>query len=334
MSMNTATAGTRVAVMGAGAVGSYFGGMLARGGAKVTLIARAAHAEAIRRDGLKIDAVTFQERVPVEAATDAAGARGAEFVLFCVKTLNNEEAARELAPHLSPGAVVVSLQNGVDNVERIRAASGIDAVPSVVYVAVAMPEPGRVKHSGRGDLIVGELRGNTHASAGAQGVSSRAERVAALFAAAGVPCKVSANIEADLWTKLIMNCAGNAVSALARSSYGRAAREPKSRELMGRVIEETVAVARAAGVSFPPVDLVETGLKLAETLGEATSSTAQDIARGKRTEIGSLNGYVMRRGAELGIPTPVNAVLDALVTLLEQTAAEALERAQRAGGAK
>lgn len=322
MSRNGSIAGTRVAVMGAGAVGSYFGGMLARAGAKVTLIARSANAEAIRRDELKIDAVTFQERVKVDVATDATGARGAEYVLFSVKTLSNEEAARELAPNLAKGAVVVSLQNGVDNVERIRAAAGIDALPSVVYVAAAMPEPGRVKHSGRGDLIVGERRGS------AAGDSSRAERVAALFAGAGVQCKVSANIEADLWIKLIMNCAGNAVSALGRSSYGRAAREPKSRELMSRVIEETVAVARAAGVNLPRVNLVETGLKLAETLGDATSSTAQDIARGRKTEIGSLNGYVVRRGAELGIATPVNATLDALVTLLEHTAAEAVERAE------
>jgi 2-dehydropantoate 2-reductase len=324
-----AIAGTRVAVMGAGAVGSYFGGMLARAGAKVTLIGRAAHAEAIRRDGgLFIDSVAFQERVALEAATDASGVKGAEFVLFCVKTVNNEEAAKELKPHLAPGAVVMSLQNGVDNVERIREAAGIDALPLVVYVAAAMPEPGRVKHSGRGDLIAGELKGSAHGPA-------RAERVAALFAGAGVPCRVSANIETDLWIKLVMNCAGNAVSALARSSYGRAAKEPKTRELMRRTIEETVAVARALGVSLPNVDLVETGLKLAETLGDATSSTAQDIARGKRTEIASLNGYVMRRGAELKIATPVNTALDGLVTLLEQSAArEILEAHVPTGGTR
>lgn len=340
MSTNRSIAGTRVAVMGAGAVGSYFGGMLARAGAKVTLIARAAHAEAIRRDGLFIDSVAFQERVAVEAATDASGARDAGFVLFCVKTLDNEEAARALAAHLAAGAIVVSLQNGVDNVERIRAAAGIDALPSVVYVAAAM-QPGRVKHSGRGDLIVGELRGSAQATSTAGPAGQRAERVSALFAAAGVQCKVSGNIEGDLWTKLIMNCAGNAVTALGRASYGRAAKEPKTREVMSRLIEETVAVARAAGVNLPNVNLVETGLKLAETLGDATSSTAQDIARGKRTEIGSLNGYVVRRGLELGVATPVNTTLDALVTLLEQSAAReivekqgAAEATRRAGGAQ
>lgn len=300
--------------MGAGAVGSYFGGMLTRAGARVTLIARPAHVGAIRANGLFIDSVKFQERISIGASAEVSSARDAEIILFCVKALDTEDAARALAPHLAPGAIVVSLQNGVDNVARIRAASGIDALPSVVYVAASMSEPGRVKHSGRGDLVVGELPGSTH--------TSRAECVARLFSAADVPCRISANIEADLWTKLIMNCAGNAVTALARTSYGRAARDPKTREVMRRVIEETVAVARGLGVRLPDVDLVETSLKLAETLGEATSSTAQDIARGKRTEIGSLNGYVVKRGAELGIPTPANLTLDALVSLLEQVAAQ------------
>jgi 2-dehydropantoate 2-reductase len=292
--------------------------MLARAGVRVTLIARPAHVEAIRRDGLFLDCISFQERVPVEASTEVSAARDAEFVLLCVKTLDTEDAVRALKPNLAPGAIVISLQNGVDNVERIRAAAGIDALPSVVYVAASMPEPGRVKHAGRGDLVIGEFP--NHVPAGS--VQPRTERVAELFVSAGVPCRISANIEADLWTKLIMNCAGNAVSALARTNYGRAARDADTRELMSKVIAETMAVARGLGVTLPDADLVGAGLKLAEVLGEAISSTAQDIARGKHTEIGSLNGYVVRRGAELGIATPVNFTLYALVSLLEQNAAK------------
>jgi len=311
--------GSRVAVMGAGAVGSYFGGMLARAGAQVTLIARAAHAEAIRAGGLFMDTVTFQERVAVATATDPSGARDAEFVLFCVKTLDTEEAARSLAPQLAPGAIVVSLQNGVDNVVRIRSASGIDALPAVVYVAAALQAPGWVKHSGRGDLIIGELSGNAHASASHP---ARTERVAALFSGAGVQCKISANIEADLWSKMVMNCAGNPVTAIAQTSYGQAARNPDTREVMREVIREAVAVARALRVRLPETDLAEAGLKLAENLGDATSSTAQDLARGKLTEIDSLNGYIVRRGAELGIATPVNFTLHALVKMIEQSTAK------------
>ncbi|MGA8221003.1 MAG: 2-dehydropantoate 2-reductase [Candidatus Acidiferrales bacterium] len=312
---NSLNSSPRVAVLGAGAVGSYFGGMLARAGVDVTLIARPAHVEAIRRNGLFLDTVTFQEHVSVAASTDVSAARDADFVLFCVKTLDTEDAARSLAPHLAPTATVVSLQNGVDNVPRIRAASGIDALPAVVYVAAALPEPGHVKHSGRGELIVGEFAGAAHAS---PQQPPRAERFAALWAAAGVPCRLSPNIEVDLWTKMVMNCAGNAITAIAQTSFGNAARNAQTREVMRMVIDEAVAVGRAAGVQLPEAGWVEKGIKNAEGLGDATSSMAQDIARGKRTEIDSLNGYIVRRGTVLGVPVPVNSTLFALVKLIEE----------------
>jgi 2-dehydropantoate 2-reductase len=304
--------------MGAGAVGSYFGGMLARAGVHVTLIGRPAHVEAIRSDGLFLDTVSFQEHVRVAASTDPAAARGADFVLFCVKTHNTDEVSRSLAPHLAPSAIVVSLQNGVDNAGRICAVSGIEALPAVVYIAVALPEPGHVKHSGRGELIVGELPGSRTVSSAQL---PRTERVASLFTGTGVACRVSANIESDLWVKMIMNCAGNAVSAIAQTSYGHAVHQQGAREVMSRAIEETVRVARASGVQLPEVDFVRTGLQFIERMGNATSSTAQDIARGKHTEIDSLNGYIVRRGAELGVPTPVSLTLHALVKLLEESAA-------------
>src|SRR5713101_7920034 len=123
----------RFAVMGAGAVGCYFGGMLARAGSPVTLIGRRAHVEAIAREGLFINSIHFQERVEVAASTQPDTARDAAIILFCVKTLDTEEAARALKPYVFPGALVLSLQNGVDNAERIRSASGIDALPTVVY---------------------------------------------------------------------------------------------------------------------------------------------------------------------------------------------------------
>src|ERR1700736_4097654 len=150
-----------IAVMGAGAVGCYFGGMLARAGAPVTLIGRPNHVEAINRDGLFIHSPHFQQHIPVAASTEVAAAGTAQVVLLCVKTPDTEEAARSLAPHLQRGAAAVSLQNGVDNIERIRSAANIDAIAAVVYVAVEMTGPGRVKHTGRGDLIVGDLPGRT-----------------------------------------------------------------------------------------------------------------------------------------------------------------------------
>lgn len=307
----------RFAVMGAGAVGCYFGGMLARAGAPVTLIGRRLHVEAMTRNGLCLESIHFQQQIPVSAFTDAQPACQAEVVLLCVKTLDTEEAAKALAPHLASGAVVVSLQNGVDNVERIRSVAKIEAIPAVVYVAAEMTAPGCVKHTGSGHLIIGDLS----ASDGKEkSLRPRLEALAGRFARAGVPCRVSENIEADLWTKLIMNCAYNAVSALSRARYAGMVSNPWARAVMRQVIEETVAVARAADVRLPDIDMVEAGWRLAETMPGAISSTAQDLARGKRTEIDSLNGYVARRGAELGVETPVNRTLHALVKLLEEGA--------------
>jgi 2-dehydropantoate 2-reductase len=308
----------RVAVMGAGAVGSYFGGVLARAGVPVTMIARGAYVEAVRRDGLVLDTVSFQERVVVEASSEPSAVRDADVVLFCVKGQDNEATARAIAPHLSADAIVVSLQNGVDNVERIRAASGIDALPAVVYVAVAMPEPGHVRHSGRGDLVVGEF---AKRSVGAESQPTPAEQIAALFASAKVRCRISSDILADMWLKFITNCGANAVSAIAQASYGEIARYEESRELMSRVVEESIAVGRAAGVHMPEAGFTEKWLENLGKFGDAFSSTAQDLARGKRTEIESLNGYIVRRGAELGVATPSNFALYAMVKVLEDKAA-------------
>jgi 2-dehydropantoate 2-reductase len=140
-----------------------------------------------------------------------------------------------------------------------------------------------------------------------------------MFTSAGVPCRVADNIAGELWTKMIINCAYNAISALGRAQYGRLVSNPWTRELMKQVTEEAVAIARAAGVRLPETDMVQAVWKLADTMSRATSSTAQDIARGNRTEIDSLNGYLVRRGAQLGVTTPANQTLHALVKLLEES---------------
>ena len=300
----------RIAVMGAGAVGCYFGGMLARAGAPVTLIGRARPVEAIQRDGLFLQSQHFRQQISIGASSDVSAARDADIVLFCVKTYDTEEAAQTLASHLRSDALVLSLQNGVDNVERIRSAAKIDVIPAVVYVAVAISEPGRIRHSGRGDLIIGELPESVR--------QHELSAIAAIFERAAIPCRISENIEADLWTKMIINCAYNAISALGRSQYGPIVQNPWARGVMTQVTEEAIAVACAAGVRLPE-GVVEAVLKLVETMSGATSSTAQDIARGSRTEIDSLNGYVVRLGARLGVSTPVNQTLHGLVKLLEES---------------
>jgi 2-dehydropantoate 2-reductase len=305
----------RIAVLGAGAVGCYFGGMLARAGFPVVLIARPARAAAIQRDGLFLDSIAFQETVPVAASSEIEAASDADIVLFCVKSVDNDHAARSLAPVLRSGATVICLQNGVDNAERIRAASGIAPLASVVYVASEMIGEATIKHTGRGELIIGDQLSEDKSGAAR---ADELTRITQAFTSAGVPCRISDNITGDLWTKLIMNCAYNAISALSRARYGRIPAEPAAREVIRGAVEEVLAVGRAAGVRFPERDFVQAAIDLGPTMPTALSSTAQDILRGKRTEIDSLNGFIARKGSQLGIPTPVNQTLHALVKLLEQ----------------
>lgn len=203
----------------------------------------------------------------------------------------------------------MSLQNGVDNVERIYSATKIQAIPTAVYVGCAMTEPGHVKHTGRGDLIMGHV---PHLAA------SDLDAIAAMFVSAGVPCRVSEDVRPELWTKMTMNCAYNAISALTRARYGHIATTGWTRDLMGRIIQEVVAVARAARISLNQDALIDAAIQLGHAMPEAISSTAQDISRGKLTEIDSLNGYIVRQGAEFGVATPVNQTLHALVKMLEE----------------
>jgi len=302
----------RVAVVGAGAVGGYFGGMLARAGARVTLIGRPVHVDVWTREGLFVDSVNFQESIPVAASTELAAAGDADLVLFCVKTLDTEETARQLARHVRGDTLIVSLQNGVDNVERMRAAVALDPIAAAVYVASSMPGPGRIKHGGRGDLLIGDLPGRSDSRRDAA-----VARVAAWFEAAGVPCRISPGIEVDLWIKLITNVALNAISAVAHATYGEIVAIPESRETVRQLVNECVAVARTGGVGLPEIDFVQMVWSFAEKFDRVYSSTAQDLERGKRTEIDTLNGFVVRRGADLKVPTPVNQALFALVKLRE-----------------
>ncbi|MGE3927160.1 MAG: ketopantoate reductase family protein, partial [Lautropia sp.] len=154
----TAAAPPVTAVFGAGAVGCYFGARLAEAGVPVTLIGRPAHVAAIKAEGLAFESGGATRRVPIRATSDAAeGLAGAQFVMFCVKTLDTESAARQIAPLLAPGATVLSMQNGVDNAERMRSAAAVDAMAAVVYVGASMPGPGHQRHAGRGDRVIGEV---------------------------------------------------------------------------------------------------------------------------------------------------------------------------------
>jgi len=299
----------RIAVVGAGAVGGYFGGMFARAGAPIVFVGRKHFADAIESKGLVLDRSHGQERIRIEATTDIGAVRDCSLILFCVKANDTSATAAQMAPFVKPDSIVVCLQNGVDNANKVRAATNVVAIPAAVYVAVSVPEPSRVKHLARGDLIIGPP-------------SKKTTEVAKVFERAGIPCRISENIEGELWVKLLRNCALNAISALGRVHYGEIAQNANAKQLMQNVVDEVLAVAVAARVVMPDIHDRESGMAaamdLAMQMADAFSSTAQDLNRGRPTEIDALNGYVARRGAELGVPVPVNHALFTLIKLAEQ----------------
>jgi 2-dehydropantoate 2-reductase len=296
-----------VVFVGAGAVGSYYGGMLARAGVPVTLIARPAHVAAINKDGLVLDTTTFKETVRVNASADMSAVAGADLVLLCVKTLDTVSVAREAKALMQPGALMISMQNGVDNAERIADELGFDVVSAAVYVAAAVPKPGYLKHSGRGDLVIG-----------GPFPESALQPIASMFEGAGIPCRISASVMQEMWIKFIINCSYNALSALTGCNYGTLVAEPEIITIMMALTEECVAVANAKNIPLNLADMKERVGNLGPVMPETYSSTQQDLARGKKTEIDSLNGYIVAQGTRYGIPTPMNAAMHSLVRLRER----------------
>jgi len=292
----------KIAVMGAGAVGCYYGAMLARAGHDVMLIGRPQHVEAIKRQGLRLETQTFDERIRVSASTEASAVQGAQLVLFCVKSTDTESGAAAIKPHLATDALVLSLQNGVDNADRLRALLPQEVIAAAVYIGVEMAGPGHVRHHGRGELVIEASKAN--------------DEVARVLVAAGVPTDISDNVRGALWVKLIANCAYNALSAIAQLPYGRLVKGEGITAAMRDLVDECVTVAKADGVTLPG-DVDAAVRKIAETVPGQYSSTAQDLARGKRSEIDHLNGLIVRRGEALGVATPANRLLHAIVKLIE-----------------
>ena len=304
--MTSQTRPLSIAVMGAGSVGCYFGALLARAGHQVTLIGRPSHVQAIAQHGLRLQTATEDVQIAIAASTDAVSVAGADVVLFCVKSTDTEAAAAQIKPHLAPHAQVLSLQNGVDNDERLRKVLGVQPVAAtVVYVATGMAGAGHVRHFGRGELVIAPC--------------SLGDDIARQFSAAGIPTEVSDSVRAALWQKLIINCVYNALSALTQQPYGWLVAQPGAAAVMQDIAAECKAVASAEGVSLP-AEVDAAVAAIARTMPGQLSSTAQDLARGKPTEIDHLNGYVVQRGQALGIATPANRMLQLLVQMKQASA--------------
>jgi len=299
-----------VAVVGAGAVGSYFGGLLARAGYDVTLIARQDHVKAIQENGLYMECQSFQERVSVKASTEYQAIKNADLVLFCVKSPDTESVAKEIKPYLSKDSIILSLQNGVDNAERIRAVLLNPVYPAVVYVATGMAGPGHVKHFGRGELVIGDLDGK-------EDCFEQLTLVQEFLNKGNVPCSISKNIKHDMWLKLLVNCSYNAISGIGQIEYGQMIQSTHINDLIEQITKEFLAVAEKEGIHISTEQVILANAQIAKTMTKQKSSTAQDLMKCKKTEIDFLNGYIVRRGLAHQIPTPANQSVHALVKMLE-----------------
>jgi 2-dehydropantoate 2-reductase len=286
--------------VGAGGTGGYFGGLLARAGDDVTFIARGAHLEALRARGLTLEsslAGTFT--VPVQATDDPRGVGPVDLILFCVKTYDTDAAAASVRPLIQPETTLLSLQNGVDNEERIARLSGHPSgLGAVAYVVSAIKAPGLVAQTaGPGKIVLGELGG---------GESARTERLRDALQRAGIAAEVHPDIRAVLWQKFLFICAFSGVTALTRLPIGTVLADPATRALFRGTSEEVEAIARAIGIGLPD-DCVEQALATASAVEPwGRGSLYGDLAGGRRLELEGLNGEVVRRGGELGIETPLN----------------------------
>jgi 2-dehydropantoate 2-reductase len=312
-SLNTPTF-KHIAVVGAGAVGSFYGAMLARAGHRVTLIGRPAHAQAMTRNGLKLDLATSSttEVIQIEASSDLSSLQTADLVLFCVKSTDSTSVALQITPHLSPHALIMSLQNGVENAALIAQHVPHAVIPCVVYVATEIPAPGCVKHHGRGDLVIGTMKVSRLSDP-----QKTLQKIVELFGSAQVPVQISQNVMVELWSKLMINCAFNAISGLAQIQYGKLAALESVRNTQTALVKEVLAVAQADGIHLSEAVALQAVAQISVTMGSQKSSTAQDMARSKPSEIDHLNGFIVRRGQAHGVATPVNQALFALVKLLE-----------------
>jgi len=293
--------------MGSGGVGGYFGAKLLRAGTEVTMVARGAHLAAIRRTGLAIRSAVEGDSVVRPAAVEhLEGVARADAVLFCVKSFDTEDAAARLWSILGPDTPVLSLQNGVDNEDKIDAQLGVGrAMGGVAQVFASIEGPGVIRHHAAGRIIIGELDGR---------VSERAERLREAFERAEVPVEVSKDVRRALWEKYVLICAVAGTTAVTRETIGVVRETPATWRLFRGIVEEVTALARASGVDLPS-DAAEQTMKFAEGIPPGNrASLAQDLLQGRRLELEAIHGHAARLGERLGVPTPsVFAVYAALL---------------------
>jgi 2-dehydropantoate 2-reductase len=289
----------RIAIMGAGGVGGYYGGLLAAAGQDVTFIARGDHLQALREKGLQVKSVHGNFTVSPAKATDHAAEIGpVELVIVATKTYHTDEAAQAIKPLLGVNTVVISLQNGIDAAERIGSTVGMEhMLGGATWLSAALEAPGRIgQYSQFRRIALGEMDGR---------ITPRAEAIASVLATTPVVIELVSNIKQVLWTKFVFIAAISALGGLTRVTIGEYRHGPEAREVLAEAMAEVAAVAKTSGVSLDPDIVGKTLAFIDASAPDIRPSMQRDLEAGRTSELESLIGVVVRLGQELGVPTPV-----------------------------
>jgi 2-dehydropantoate 2-reductase len=300
----------RIAVVGAGAMGSLFGGLLAEAEEEVTLIdVWKEHVDAINARGLRITGISGDRTVNVRATNDPGSVGPMDLIIIFVKSYDTAKAARDALPMASDETVFLSLQNGLGNIDEIAEAAGRHRIiRGVTAQGSTLLGPGEIYHAGRGPTVIGELD---------DAPTERARRISEAFNHAGIPTEISTNVLGALWSKILINVGINPLTALTGLRNGELLEHPEIKAVMKRAVEEAMMVTLGLGIETGLDDPVERVYAVAEATAANRSSMLQDMERGRRTEIDALNGAIVELGRRVGVETPVNETLVAAVKGLE-----------------
>ncbi|NQW22005.1 MAG: 2-dehydropantoate 2-reductase [SAR202 cluster bacterium] len=300
----------RIAVMGAGSTGGYFGGMLARAGNDVSLIARGANLDSIRSNGLKVVRDEEEFTVQCQATNDPSAVGPVDLALLCVKTYQNAIAVPLLKPLIGPDTTVLCLQNGVDSYLTAAKVLGESVVlPGAAFIEAGMLGPGIIRQTGS---VVRIILGETD---GIETERCRVIRDATLEA--GIPSEIAPDIKAGLWGKFLFIATMAGVTSMARATLAELMPQPHWRQVVLGCLAEIDAVGRASGVSLPKDILPKTTSYIEEHLPDLQASMHTDLVAGRPLELEALNGAVIRAGKKAGVATPINDVIYAMLKPLE-----------------
>jgi 2-dehydropantoate 2-reductase len=298
MSMNN------IMVIGAGSVGGYFGAHLAKHHPNLSFLLRPKTLAAVQQQGLRVRSASGTITVHPRAASDAKQLPTPDLIILAVKAYDLDEVMGQIEPVLTDRTVLLTLQNGIDTEDRIIARLKRDCVVGgVAFIYSKIVAPGLIDHYKKGNVAIGELMGHE---------SERVLQIRDLFASAGIPCQLSKDIRRSKWEKMCWNCVFNPLTVLIDDKVSRALEHPEMMHVIRQIVAEIAAVSAAVKVPLPP-DMPDRVVKWTQEIRDIHTSMYDDWKAGRQTEIRNLNGYIVDQGRALGIPTPVNEALTAMI---------------------